>query len=72
MAASAVAVLLVVVVGIGGLALWIWALVDAIRTRDGQFRAGTQLIWILVILFGNLIGAIVYLAVGRPSAAMRT
>jgi hypothetical protein len=55
------------IIGVVGLAVWLYALVDVIRTPDGQYRAGNQLIWILVILFANVIGAIIYLAVGRPS-----
>ncbi|MEO8293617.1 MAG: PLD nuclease N-terminal domain-containing protein, partial [Actinomycetota bacterium] len=52
-----------------GWILTIWALVDAIRVpHDSMFRAGTKLIWVLVILFGNLVGSIVYMAVGRPVA----
>ena len=31
-----------------------------------SFKAGTQLIWILVILLAQGIGAIIYLIVGRP------
>ncbi len=58
-------------VGLAALAVWVWALIDAIKTPDGTFRAGNQLIWVLVILFGNLLGAIIYLIVGRPAAPIR-
>jgi phospholipase D-like protein len=52
---------------VGGLALMIWALVDAVRMpNDQSFKTGTQLVWILVILLAQGIGAIVYLLVGRP------
>ncbi len=52
---------------VGGLALFIYALVDVIRMpNDASFKAGTQLIWILVILLAQGIGAIIYLIVGRP------
>jgi uncharacterized membrane protein len=45
----------------------ILALVDAIRVSDdSQYRAGTKLIWVLVILVLNCFGAAVYYAVGRP------
>jgi hypothetical protein len=57
--------------GVAAFGVWIWALIDAIRTPDGSFRAGNQLIWVLVILLGNLLGAIIYLIVGRPSAPVR-
>ena len=44
------------------------ALVDAIRVpNDAMYRAGTKLIWVLVILLLNFLGAIVYLIVGRPT-----
>jgi hypothetical protein len=46
----------------------IWGLVDVIRVPDdSMFRAGDRLIWVLVILFANLIGLFVYLAIGRPA-----
>jgi hypothetical protein len=57
--------------GLAAFGVWVWALIDAIKTPDGTFRAGTQLIWVLVILFGNLLGAIIYLLVGRPSGPIR-
>lgn len=60
-------VLFFLVFVVGGLAVMIYALVDAIRMpSDADFRSGTQLIWILVILLAQAIGAIIYLAVGRP------
>jgi hypothetical protein len=35
---------------IGGIALWIFALVDCIRVQDdSMYRSGTKLIWIIVI-----------------------
>jgi hypothetical protein len=44
------------------------ALIDAIRVpSDSDYRAGNKLVWVLVILFLNCIGAAIYYAVGRPS-----
>lgn len=55
-----------------GFIIWLWALIDAIRVPDdSMYRAGNKLIWVLVIVFAQLIGAIVYLAIGRPAAAER-
>jgi hypothetical protein len=57
---------------IGAIALWIFALVDCIRVEDdAMYRSGTKLIWILVIIFTQVIGAIIYLAVGRPERGSR-
>ena len=52
---------------IGGIALWIFALVDCIRVEDdAMYRSGTKLIWVLVIVLTQVIGAIIYLVIGRP------
>jgi type VI protein secretion system component VasK len=56
------------VFAIGSLVVWIWALVDAIQVPDdSMYRSGTKIVWVLVIVFLQLIGAIVYLAIGRPA-----
>jgi hypothetical protein len=49
------------------IAMQLYALVDLGR-RD-TVRGGPKWLWALVIVFGNLIGAIAYLAVGRVPAA---
>lgn len=54
--------------GIIALIIWIWALVDVIITPEGTFRVADKAIWVLVVLFAGTIGAIVYIAVGRPRA----
>ena len=55
------------VVGIGGLVLFIWALVDVVRMpNDASFKSGTQLIWVLVVVLTQGIGALIYFIVGRP------
>jgi hypothetical protein len=56
-----------IVFGLTGFVLYIWALVDAVQVPDdAMYRAGNKLIWVLVILLAPFVGAIVYLAVGRP------
>jgi Phospholipase_D-nuclease N-terminal len=65
-AAIGSALILLVILALA--ALWVWALVDAIRVPDdSDYRAGTKLVWILVIVLTGFIGAAVYLAVGRPA-----
>ena len=57
---------------IANIVMVIWALVDAIRVPDdSMFKAGNKLIWVLVIVFTGLIGAIIYLIVGRPEPGAR-
>jgi len=57
---------------IGGIVLWIFALVDCIRVQDdSMYRSGTKLIWIIVIVLTQVIGAIIYLVIGRPEPGAR-
>ncbi len=60
---------LIMFFGLAALAVWIYALVDAIRVPDdSMYRAGNKLVWVLVIVFAQFIGAIIYLTVGRPAS----
>ena len=59
---TTVAVLILALI-VTQLALQIYALVDLAR-RDAV-RGDKKRVWVLVIAFGNLIGAIAYLVVGR-------
>ena len=49
------------------LSLQVYALVDLAR-RD-TVRGGPKWLWVLIVAFGNLVGAIAYLAVGRTGPA---
>ena len=65
---AAIGGVLILAVVLALVALWIWALVDAIRVPDdAHYRAGIKLIWVLVIALTGFVGAAVYLAVGRPA-----
>jgi hypothetical protein len=55
---------------LAGLAVWIWALIDCIQVADDTlYESGNKLVWVLVIVFLNVIGAILYIAIGRPRGA---
>ena len=55
---------------LGFLVFWVWSLVDAIRVPDDSaFRAGSKVIWVIVIALTGLIGSIVYMVMGRPRTA---
>ena len=44
------------------------ALVDAIQVPDdSMYRSGTKLVWVLVIVLTQVVGAISYFAIGRPA-----
>ena len=60
-------------IGFGGLALlffvlWVYALVDALRRPTDEWTRANQnqIVWVLVILIGNALGAAIYLLVARP------
>ncbi len=55
-----------VLLAIACLAIWIWALVDAMR--NPALTDTMRLVWILVIVFTQIIGAVIYLVVGRSAA----
>ena len=58
-----VCMLVFAVLGIAILAFWVWALIDAIK--NPRLTDNERLIWIIVILLTNSLGAVIYLIVGR-------
>jgi hypothetical protein len=49
------------------LGLIVFALYD-LEKEERRVRGGSKLVWVLIIVFVNLIGPIVYFAVGREDA----
>lgn len=49
-------------IGLLVLAFWLWMLIDCL-TR--QFKGNDKIVWVLVILLLNWIGALIYFFVGR-------
>ena len=60
---GAAMLLVFAVIGIAILAFWVWALVDAIK--NPRLTDNERLIWIIVILLTQCLGAVIYLIVGR-------
>ena len=62
--ASAIWALLFIQLGLLGTAFWVWMLLDCAinEPTDGN----DKLIWVLIILFAQVIGATLYLLVRRP------
>ena len=59
-----VGILLVVVASI----FWVWALIDCLQ--NSRLQGIEKLVWVVVILFTHLLGAIIYFAVGRERAVV--
>ncbi|OHA92340.1 MAG: hypothetical protein A3J09_02610 [Candidatus Zambryskibacteria bacterium RIFCSPLOWO2_02_FULL_51_21] len=51
-----------VLVGVLGLILFIWALVDILRSRK---TAGMKILWVLICLIFPFLGVVIYLLFGR-------
>jgi hypothetical protein len=49
---------------LGGLLFWVWVLIDCATNEASE--GNTKLVWVLIILFVNLLGAFVYFLVRRP------
>jgi prolipoprotein diacylglyceryltransferase len=56
--------LVFLVVGIAAFAFWLWMLIDAATKCPSE--ENKKLLWILVIIFTGIIGAIIYYFVQRP------
>lgn len=56
------------VIGVALTVLWVWALVDAVKTPDAGFKVGNTLVWVIIIAVGGWLGAIIYVLVGRPAS----
>jgi len=57
--------LLVGGVGILGTAFWIWMIVDCATKERGD--TNDKLVWIVIIVFTQIIGALIYFFVRRPT-----
>jgi len=58
--------------GVFGLALfvlWIWAVLDVIATDKVLVRNLDKMVWLLLVLFVPTVGAVAWLALGRPANA---
>jgi Phospholipase_D-nuclease N-terminal len=54
------------VVGIALLVLWAVTIANIIRTPEGAYRAGNQIVWLLVVIFVPFIGVPLYWILGAP------
>ena len=50
-------------ISLAGLAFWIWMIVDCARNETSE--GSQKVIWILVILLANLLGALIYFFVRK-------
>jgi phospholipase D-like protein len=63
----AIGVLIVLVL----IAAWIATLVNIIRTPEGSFRVGNQIVWVLVVILVPFIGVPLYWIMAAPQRGSR-
>lgn len=56
--------LLLFSVALAGTAFWIWMLIDCATNEPPS--GNDKLMWVLIILFAHMVGAIIYYFVRRP------
>ena len=56
--------LMIAGIAVAASVLWIWMLIDCAANEPSEGM--DKLVWILVILFTHLLGALIYLLVRRP------
>ena len=49
-----------------GLAVWLWAVFDALFTPADRIRVLPKAVWVILILLFTTVGAIGWLVLGRP------
>ena len=54
------------VLSLAGFIFWLWMLIDAIKSKT--LSDTEKIIWVLVIIFLNLLGALIYFFAGRRNA----
>ena len=59
------ALFVVMAIGFGGVALWIWVLIDCVTNESSE--GNDRIIWALVIALVGPIGALLYFVVRRPT-----
>lgn len=62
--------ILFALLGLAAAVFWIFMLIDCVTKEPSE--GNDKLIWVLIILFANWIGALVYLLVRRPERIRQT
>ena len=53
------------------IALWIATLVNIVRTPEGAFHAGSQIVWLLMVILIPFIGVPLYWVMAAPQREAR-
>jgi hypothetical protein len=61
----------IAILGIFLVGVWIYCMVDAITSDAAEVRQLPKALWVLIVVVAPVLGALAWLAVGRPVAAPR-
>jgi phospholipase D-like protein len=56
--------ILCVIVALLGFVFWVWMLIDC-ATKESD-EGNTKIVWVIIIVFSNIVGAVIYWIVRRP------
>lgn len=56
--------ILMIAVAVAATVFWVWMLIDCAMQEPSE--GNDKVVWVLIILFANVIGALVYYFVRRP------
>lgn len=62
--------LLIAPLVLASIALTVYSLLDLRNRTDDAVKGGNRLVWAIVVLFGNTLGSIIYLSVGRQEPSI--
>ncbi len=49
------------------IAFWVRTIIAIIKTQDYQYRAGNQIVWLVVVILVPFVGVPLYWILGAPS-----
>lgn len=59
---------LAILLGLAALVVWCYAVYDFSRTDEADIAAFDRTVWLVLLTFGTLLGALLWLGKGRPRA----
>lgn len=48
------------------IAFWVRTIIDIVKVQDYRFRAGNQIVWLLVVILVPFVGVPLYWILGAP------
>ena len=55
-----------ILVSVVALVFWAYCLFDFTQTDEREIRTFTKPVWIVILIFGSVVGGLLWLSVGRP------